>query len=91
MLAVAVLFGALSGRRASAKTTLLLTEERGPALAPGASVGMYIEFQEAECVLEGYAAVLAITPGAKDILDESLPVTLCKTPKCPAAPSKKSS
>lgn len=87
VLAVAVFFGALSVQAASAKTTLLLTEERGPALAIGASVGMYIEFQEAECVLEG-AAVLAINQESKDILGESLPVTLCNDAEVPGGAIK---
>jgi hypothetical protein len=83
LLAVAIVLGALSADAASAKTTLVLTEEGGPAFAPGASVGMYIEFQEPECVLEG-AAILAINNETKDILHESLSATLCDDSEVPS-------
>jgi hypothetical protein len=82
-LAVAIGCAALSADAASAKTTLLITEEEGPVLPVGASVGMYIEFQEAECVLEG-AAVITVNREAKDLLDGSgLPVTLCDDSETP--------
>jgi hypothetical protein len=84
VLAVAIVFAALGAASASAKTTLVLTEEEGgPPLMPGAPVGMYIEFQEPECEFEG-SALLSINHETKDILTGSSSVTLCDDSETPS-------
>jgi len=76
VLATAIVLGGLSASAASARSTLVIKEEGGPALAVGASVGMAIEFPGAECVIEG-SALVAINHEIKDALGSPLSVTLC--------------
>ena len=87
VLLAAILCGALAGGAQAARTTLVLTEEGGPQFPPGATVGLYIEFPEAECVLEGYAAVGA-NAAKRDILNEPFSVTLCEDSEVPGGAIK---
>jgi len=75
-LAALAALGAVPASASAVKTTLVLKEEKGGPLATGASIGMYVEFPLAECVVEG-SAVVSVNSAKRDILDKPLSATLC--------------
>jgi hypothetical protein len=80
-LTAAFALAGLSAGTASAKS-LLLKEEGGGALAPGAEVGFFIEFTAAECVVEGFAFD-GVNPAHKEILEKPFSISYCEDEEVP--------
>jgi hypothetical protein len=78
-----IALGALNASAASATRSLVLEEEAGGPLAPGAVVGFYVEFTEAECVIEGYAYT-AVNSAHKDLLNNPFSLAYCEDEQVPS-------
>jgi hypothetical protein len=82
-LIAAMALAALSAGAASAARSLVLEEEGGGALATGAVVGFFVEFTEAECVIEGYAFA-AVNSAHKDLLNNPFSLAYCEDEQVPS-------
>lgn len=67
---------------AGARSLVLLEEEGGP-LPSEALVGFFVEFSEAECVIEGYAYV-AVNSAHKDFLGNPFSLAYCEDEQVPS-------
>jgi hypothetical protein len=77
-MAVCALGPSVAGAR-----SLVLLEEKGGPLAPEAVVGFFVEFSEAECVVEGYAFV-GINSSHKDLLRNPFSLAYCEDEQVPS-------